>query len=123
MIALSEASHGLGMLYIAYIAQKNSDIDMRKKAIFWLGDDANDAKAIETLSNICFNDADGEIRKEEVFALSNAPDELGMAELIKIARTHPDYEIRKTAIFWLGESSDPRARDALFEIINSNQKQ
>ena len=40
--------------------------------------------------------------------------------LIKIAKTHPNIEVRKKAIFWLGQSDDPRALDAIIEIVRSD---
>ena len=61
--------------------------------------------------------SDVEVQKQAVFALTQLPDDRGVPNLIKIARTHPSREVRKKAIFWLGQSDDPRALDALVEIV------
>ena len=41
-----------------------------------------------------------------------------MDKLIDIAKHEPNAELRKKAVFWLGQSHDPRARQALLDIIN-----
>ena len=38
-------------------------------------------------------------------------------KLIAIAKTEPDRELRKNAIYHLSQSRDPRATQALLEII------
>jgi HEAT repeat protein len=65
---------------------------------------------------------DPEIRDHAVFAIAEADNDLGLPALIQIAKTHKDISVRKKAIYWLGESEDPRAREALMEIISTLQK-
>jgi HEAT repeat protein len=38
--------------------------------------------------------------------------------MLHIVRTEPDPEIRQNAVFWIGQFDDPRAAEALVEIIN-----
>ena len=66
-------------------------------------------------------DADPEVRKHALMALVQAPRNIGVPALINIAKSHPDNTIRREAIFWLGQSKDPRAMEALVEIV-SNMK-
>ena len=61
--------------------------------------------------------ADLEVRKHAVFALSQRPPEEGVPALIRIARTNRDPELRKTALFWLGQSEDPRAISLFEELL------
>ncbi len=89
--------------------------DVRKSAVFWLGQAVGDA--IAPLDGIA-NDADEdlEVRKQAVFALSQRPKDEAVPALLKIVRGRSDPRIRKTAVFWLGQSGDPRAV-AYFEDV------
>jgi|tagenome__1003787_1003787.scaffolds.fasta_scaffold20989974_14 hypothetical protein len=91
----------------------------RRSAVFWLGQQAGDRITRELSAFVNESDADREVRKHAVFALSQRPRDEAVPELVRIARTHRDPEIRKTAMFWLGQSGDPRAI-ALFEEILRN---
>jgi HEAT repeats len=86
----------------------NREIELRKSAVFWVGQAASDAVA--SLHGLV-DDEDGEIevRKQAVFALSQRPNGEAVPALIGIARGKLDPRIRRQAIFWLGQSRDPRA--------------
>lgn len=88
--------------------------DVRKAAVFWLGQAAGEAVTGDLVALV--DNPDREIQESAVFALSQLRDERGIEPLMRIARTHDDPEIRKKAMFWLGQSGDPRVI-ALFEEI------
>ena len=67
------------------------------------------------------NDPDDDVRAKAFMALSQAQDDTGLPVLIRIAKEYPDKEIRKRAINYLGRSKDPRAREALIEIIREGK--
>jgi hypothetical protein len=94
----------------------NLAANMRKSAVFWLGQAAGD-KAVEELGSlVTAENEDREVQESAVFALSQLDREAGVPKLIEVARTHRDAKVRKSAMFWLGQSNDPRAI-ALFEEI------
>lgn len=88
--------------------------DIRKQAIFWLGQEAAD-QAVGTLEEVA-DDPDREMRKSALFALSQLGTDRSIQVLIRVARTHPDKETRRNAFFWLGQTEDPRGI-ALFEEV------
>ena len=89
--------------------------EVRKNAVFWLGQAASDAAA--ALNGLAEDgDEDMEVRKQAVFALSQRPANESVPALLKIARGKLDSRIRRTAIFWLGQSGDSRAV-AYFEDV------
>ncbi|MBI3792283.1 MAG: HEAT repeat domain-containing protein [Gemmatimonadetes bacterium] len=89
--------------------------ELRKQAVFWLGQAAGDAVApLDALARD--DDEDIEVRKQAVFALSQRPKDEAVPALLAIARGKGDARIKKTAIFWLGQSGDPRAV-AYFEDV------
>ena len=116
VFALSQAPDGRGVGALARIAKAGKDIATRKEAIFWLGQKAS-KKAASSLKNIVFDTEHTELQKKAVFAISQWPKDQSVPPLVEIAKTHPNPEVRKYAIFWLGETGDPRAADALAEIV------
>ena len=92
--------------------------ETRRQSVFWLGQAAGEAAARGLDSIVQRGDqADLEVRKHAVFALSQRPPEEGVPALIRIARTNRDPELRKTALFWLGQSEDPRAISLFEELL------
>jgi HEAT repeat protein len=63
------------------------------------------------------NDADTEIQKQAVFAISQRPKEEAVPLLLNVAKTHPKAEVRKQAIFWLGQTGDERALTFFKELL------
>jgi hypothetical protein len=90
--------------------------EVRKSAVFWLGQAASDATA--ALNGLAEDeDGDIEVRKQAVFALSQRPNGEGVTTLLSIARGKLDPRIRRQAIFWLGQSGDPRAVSYFEEVL------
>ena len=90
--------------------------EVRKSAVFWLGQAASDAAA--ALNGLAEDEnGDVEVRKQAVFALSQRPNGEGVEPLLAIARGKLDPRIRRQAIFWLGQSGDPRAVSYFEEVL------
>jgi HEAT repeat protein len=90
--------------------------EVRKQALFWAGQTriptAELAATYEALR-------DRELREHAIFVLHQRGDAAAVDKLIAIARRDPDPQMREKAVFWLGQSRDPRAAQALAEIIGS----
>lgn len=101
-----------GLLRLA----RNKEVarEARKAAIFWLGQAAGD-KATVGLKSL-LSDADREVKKHAVFALSQIRSEASVSALMDVVKTSNDKNVRKSALFWLSQSDDPRVL-ALFEEI------
>lgn len=90
--------------------------EIRKSAVFWLGQAAGEA-AIAGLGQLVeIPDEDTEVKESAIFALSQLRGGAGVEPLIQIARHNPDPRLRRKALFWLGQSEDPRVL-ALFEEL------
>ncbi|HET7458742.1 MAG TPA: HEAT repeat domain-containing protein [Gemmatimonadaceae bacterium] len=92
------------------------DLEQRKKALFWLGQQgrvptAEFAKLYDTL-------ADRDVKEHLIFVLSQRRETAAVDKLIDIARHDTDRSLRGKALFWLGQSDDPRVKQVLMEIIN-----
>jgi len=107
-----------GVNFLIKLAESESDRELRKQAIFWLGQRAG-KRSLEVLGNVVEkSDDDTEVQKQAVFAISQRPKDEAVPLLIKIARTHPKAAVRKQAMFWLGQTGDERAVEFFKEILS-----
>lgn len=98
------------------LARSHADRDVRRQAIFWLGQKAG-AKAAAELRRSVDEDPDDEVRKHAVFAISQLPRERSVPMLIDLVKTHKSGKVRERAMFWLAQSGDPRALDLIESIL------
>ena len=91
--------------------------DVRKSAVFWVGQEAADA-ATKDLKVIVGDEAlDRDVRESAVFALSQRPADEAVPALMEVARSNRDPKLRRSAIFWLGQTDDPRALAYFEEVL------
>ena len=93
--------------------------EVRKSAIFWVGQGAAEAATVGLQEIVDDPNGDREVRKSAIFSISQRPHDESVPALIRIARSHRDPELRRTAIFWLGQSHDPRAVAYFEEVLIS----
>lgn len=94
---------------------RHGDHELRGKALFWLSQLAGQ-KAAATLRN-AVEDPNDDIRSKAVFGISQLPNDESIPLLIELTKHH-SAQVRKKAIFWLGQKNDPRALDAIADILN-----
>ncbi len=95
--------------FLINVASTDQDRELRKKAMFWLGQKAGE-RSLNFLADVAEkNEGDTEVQKQAVFALSQFQKSEAIPKLIQIAKTHQNLAVRKQAIFWLGQSGDERA--------------
>ena len=119
IFSLSQLRDDGGIPSLVNIARKNTNPEIRKKAIFWLGQKAASGKSLPALKEIVEEDPDNEIREQAIFSLSQLPENSGIPALIDIAKNNKNDSLRKKAIFWLSQSGDPRAQEAIIQIVTS----
>jgi HEAT repeat protein len=106
-----------GVDFLIRAAETDQDRELRKQALFWLGQKAG-KRALEALGKTAeSDDADTQVQKQAVFAISQRPKDEAVPLLIKIARTHSKPQVRRQAIFWLGQTGDERALEFFKEIL------
>jgi len=94
---------------------RNENIDLRKKALFWAGQGGASAEQLRSLYSTL---SDSEMREQLIFVYSQRRDPAMVDMLLDIAKNDKDPELRKKAIFWLGQSHDPRVQQFLLDLIN-----
>jgi len=99
------------------IAKSDPDLEVRKKAIFWLGQKASQ-EAVKTLEDVVDKaDEDVEVKESAVFAISQLPKDKAVPLLLAIARENKSPSVRKKAIFWLGQTGEEEALKLFEEIL------
>ena len=107
------ADNGRWLMDIAL--NEREPVEMRKKALFWVGQTGGN---LEQLAGLYDRMQNQEMKEQLIFVYSQRHEAAALDQLIRIAKTEQDKELRKKAIFWLGQSHDPRAAQVLLEIIN-----
>ena len=99
------------------LARNHRNKEVRRDAVFWLGQRAGDKAAAE-LERVIDEDPEDDVREHAVFAVSQLPADRAVPILIKLVKTHDRPAVRKRAMFWLAQTGDPRALDLIEEILN-----
>jgi hypothetical protein len=74
--------------------------------------------SLSELTKLYGNVGDQQMREQLIFVYSQRDEAGALDKLIDIAKRDPNPELRKRALFWLGQSDDPRAVQALQDIID-----
>lgn len=98
------------------LARNDRSEDIRKHALFWLGQKAGE-KAIGELQRAVDEDPNDDVKQHAVFAISQLPKERAVPLLVHLVKTHKSRAVRKRALFWLTQTGDPRALDLIEEIL------
>ena len=98
--------------------QRDRARDVRKSAMFWLGQAAVDA-VLGDLDEMAMDENDEiEVREAAVFAISQRPADESVPTLIRIARSDAHPKIRKSAVFWLSQTDDQRVVEFFEEVLS-----
>lgn len=98
------------------MARGHRDAEVRRDALFWLGQRAGE-KAAGELRRAVDEDPEDKVREHAVFAISQLPRERAVPILIDLVKTHKRPAVRKRAMFWLTQTGDPRALELIEEIL------
>ena len=100
------------------LAKNDEDVQVRKEAIFWLGQNSESPEVAKLLTEMILKDPSSEIQKRAVFAISQMDSEISIDQLVEIAKKHKSVDVRAEAIFWLGQSdTSPKVFKILKDFI------
>lgn len=94
----------------------NESQDLRKAAVFWLGQSGQPA-ALNRLVQIVKSDRSEDLRKSAVFSISEMRLPGARQALLDLAAHSRDREVRLEAIFWIGQKQYPNAGEFLEKIV------
>ncbi len=99
------------------VARDDPSEVVRGQALYWLGKSGTDEGWVKFLETAAKTDPSMEVRQKALLSLSQMPDGKGVPGLIAVAKSDGSVSIRSIAITYLGMSKDPRAKEALREIV------
>jgi HEAT repeat protein len=114
--ALSQHNSARAREFLSELARSAPSLQIRKDAIFWLGQRGGEA-VVDELMKIYDADSNLEIKKQVLFALSQHSG--ARAKLLEVARSGADLELRSQAIHWLGQSGGA-AVEELIQIYDAD---
>jgi len=94
------------------IAEGDEGADVRKDAVFWMGQIGTD-EALEFLNSFARKEKSRKVAEQAVFAISQIKSDKAMDVLIDLGKNGPSREIRKKAVFWLGQQVSSKVLDTL----------
>lgn len=101
---------------LAVAENADGDAEVRAMALYNAG--VHGTLDVARLRRIYETTDNRELKLQVCHVLARLDDEDAALDLmLDIVRTEPDPEIRQGAVFWLGQFDDPRAAEALVEII------
>jgi hypothetical protein len=95
---------------------RNGAPQVRQRALLWMARRA-EAHASGVITRAIDEDANVDVKKQAVFALSQLPGDKGIPLLIGLARGHSHPVVRRQAMHWLGQSKDPRVLSFFEELL------
>ncbi|MFC1555451.1 HEAT repeat domain-containing protein [candidate division KSB1 bacterium] len=109
--------------YLIRVVKESEDLNKKISAVQHLSE-KNAPELIETLDELIFAETSSELNNFALIsAIRQRNDEMFIPLLIKIAKTHKNVRTRTQAIHILGQSKDPRAVEALLEIIKKDGRE
>lgn len=116
LAALSLHDHPQVDPALIQLARHDPDKEVRRHALFWLGQKAG-TKVAGELRRAIDEDPDEDVKQHAVFAISQLPRDRSVPLLIDLIKTHKNRAVRERALFWLAQTDDPRALDLIEGIL------
>lgn len=98
------------------IAKKESDLELRKNAIFWLGQAGDEGEYFDLLSDLYKTEKDPKLKEMIIMAMAHGGGPAARDMLIRIARSETDTKIQEKAIFWLAQEGGDDILDLMQDL-------
>lgn len=102
--------------FLSDAANGATEIDIRKSAMFWLGQ-VRFAEASGTIERLMFSDDSTEIRQHAAFVLAQSTSPNRTDALIRQGRSDTDGKTRAQAWFWLAQTGARESDEAIMRAI------
>ncbi|MCH8956920.1 HEAT repeat domain-containing protein [candidate division KSB1 bacterium] len=120
MFVLSLHEHPKVISYLTQTAAANKTFDIRKSAVFWLGQ-IPEEESFAALVQLFEKEKNLKMKEKLVFSISQHKSEKVVAELSRIAKNDDDFRVQEKAVFWLGQIDREETLDVLTEMLKNTQ--
>jgi hypothetical protein len=107
---------------LALARNRHQSESLRSKALFWLGQEAQEAVTLELEGVVDDVLEDLAVRMAALFALSQRPEAESIPSLKRIALQHRNAALRRNALFWLAQIDAPEVVDFFEEILTDSER-
>ena len=104
---------------LASLARDNANVEIRKKALFWMAM-LRGTSGAQVTSSLMFSDPDPEFRQHAAFALSQSKSPRIATDLIRLGDTDRSGEVRAQAWFWLAQTGAVEAETAISSALRKD---
>lgn len=108
------------MRYLDELANAGPVTEIRKDAIFWMGQ-LRITESAGVLERLMFRDGNAEIREHAAFSLAQSEAPRRGDALIRQGREDANAEVRSQAWFWLAQTELPESETAILSAIASDR--
>lgn len=119
MHAISVHAGGESDAALERLASPASDVEVRKKAIFWLGN-SRGRRGYEAVSRAVRSDPSDKVREHAIFALTLSKEPEALPTIIRAAKEDQSPHVRGQALFWLAQKASQKAEGAISDAIEKD---
>ncbi len=120
VFVLSLHEHPKVISYLTQTAAANKTFDIRKSAVFWLGQ-IPEEESFAALVQLFEKEKNLKMKEKLVFSISQHESEKVVALLSRIAKNDDDFRVQEKAVFWLGQIDREETLDVLREMLKNTQ--
>ena len=121
VFVLSLHEHPKVISYLTQTAAANKTFDIRKSAVFWLGQIPQEESFV-ALVQLFEKEKSPKMKEKLVFSMSQHKSEKVVAQLTKIAKSDEDSEVREKAVFWLGQVDREETLNVLKNMLKETRQ-
>ena len=118
LAALALQAEASATAALASFAAPEKPVEMRKDAIFWLGQ-ARGHEGAGIVEKFASSDPSADLREHAVFSLSQSREEDAYERVRNVSRKDASGEVRSKALFWMAQMKDPRAAADIGDALSS----
>ena len=117
IFAISQKNSKESAEFLFKLAQSDEALNLREKAIFWLGNNNN--HSMDYLKKLFVASNERKIQEKLIFAFHQNGSDEAVDFMVKLLNSDiTDTRVKKKIIFWLGQSRSKAAQNAISKILD-----
>lgn len=122
MFSISQVDTRAAIDVLEKIAREEDSVNLRKKAIFWIGQHDDESRAFEVISGLFAGETSAELKENMLFSIGQIEVPKAAAFLAAIAEKGEEERLREKALFWLVQRDDAAPAIDLLTSMYAREK-